>query len=390
MAKLIVRSPQKAKLKTTGFISQPEGDITLSENNKTTNVSSFATATVRVPEPTGTLLITENGEQINIKDKEFVDVAVPLPSGEITLDKNNQAYDVTEYAIANVAIPEEEKTVKPSNVQQVITPDNGFLRKVTVEPTPLEERTVILTTEQQIITPQAPSIGISKATISPVTAQIDANIQPENIKQGVNILGVDGALKQPTLITKQITENGTYTAADDNADGFREVEVSVIDRKFVDLVQRTATRISNSDALTIGNNAFYSYSTLESVNFDNVIDIGALAFQSCGSLKTIEFQNLQNIGFAAFRYCSALTTANFPSVVSIATAAFQSSGLQTLILHKRASLSNVNAFYGIKEYTVYVENSDIEWYSTATNWSAIYTDGHIKSIDELPPTGGTI
>ena len=32
---------------------------------------------------------------------------------------------------------------------------------------------------------------------------------------------------QPTLITKQITENGTYTAADDNADGYSEVEVAV-------------------------------------------------------------------------------------------------------------------------------------------------------------------
>lgn len=87
MAKLIVRTPQRAKLKTTGFIGQPEGDIILSENNKTTNVSSFATATVRVQEPTGTLLITENGEQIDIKDKEFVDVAVPI---EIPIDDGSQ------------------------------------------------------------------------------------------------------------------------------------------------------------------------------------------------------------------------------------------------------------------------------------------------------------
>ena len=32
---------------------------------------------------------------------------------------------------------------------------------------------------------------------------------------------------QPTLITKQITENGTYTAAEDNADGYSEVTVNV-------------------------------------------------------------------------------------------------------------------------------------------------------------------
>lgn len=32
---------------------------------------------------------------------------------------------------------------------------------------------------------------------------------------------------QPTLITKQITANGTYAAEDDNADGYSEVTVNV-------------------------------------------------------------------------------------------------------------------------------------------------------------------
>lgn len=36
-----------------------------------------------------------------------------------------------------------------------------------------------------------------------------------------------GGGDSPTLITKQITENGTYTAADDNADGFSDVTVDV-------------------------------------------------------------------------------------------------------------------------------------------------------------------
>lgn len=31
----------------------------------------------------------------------------------------------------------------------------------------------------------------------------------------------------PTLITKQITENGTYAAEDDNADGYSEVDVDI-------------------------------------------------------------------------------------------------------------------------------------------------------------------
>lgn len=38
---------------------------------------------------------------------------------------------------------------------------------------------------------------------------------------------------QPTLITKQITENDTYAAADDNADGYFEVAVNVDLKAFV-------------------------------------------------------------------------------------------------------------------------------------------------------------
>lgn len=36
-----------------------------------------------------------------------------------------------------------------------------------------------------------------------------------------------------TLIKKSITENDTYTAADDNADGYSEVEVNVDLKAFV-------------------------------------------------------------------------------------------------------------------------------------------------------------
>lgn len=37
----------------------------------------------------------------------------------------------------------------------------------------------------------------------------------------------------PTLITKQITENGTYVAESDNADGYSQVTVNVDLKAFV-------------------------------------------------------------------------------------------------------------------------------------------------------------
>lgn len=45
-----------------------------------------------------------------------------------------------------------------------------------------------------------------------------------------------GGGSTPTLVTKQITENGTYTAADDNADGYSEVTVNVNLKAFVNSI----------------------------------------------------------------------------------------------------------------------------------------------------------
>lgn len=205
MAELIVHNPPRAALKASGYIGSPEGDIELTENDTTYNVADFATATTRIPkppEPTGTKEIIENGVH-DVKKYAFADVKIPEPSGTIALDENNRSYDVTDYATADVAIPEEEKTVTPSTVKKEILPDNGLLSKVTVLPAPLEERTVTPTIVQQTITPEAPAIGLSKVTVG-------------------------AALPPPILVSKQITENGTYTAEEDNADGYSEVEVDVV------------------------------------------------------------------------------------------------------------------------------------------------------------------
>lgn len=40
----------------------------------------------------------------------------------------------------------------------------------------------------------------------------------------------------PTLITKQITENGVYNAEDDDADGYNEVTVNVDIKSFVNYI----------------------------------------------------------------------------------------------------------------------------------------------------------
>jgi hypothetical protein len=214
----------------------------------------------------------------------------------------------------------------------------------------------------------------------------------------------------PTLIAKQITENGTYTAADDSADGYSDVEVNVYDQQFVGLVQRTITTVSDSNvtrigdyvfsncasltsvdfpnATSIGTNAFFNCASLPSVDFPNATSISTGAFSNCTSLTSVDFPNATSIGTNAFLNCARLTSVDFPNATSIGTNAFLNCAkLSTIILHKRTTLGNAT----IPSRTIiYVENDDLAWYSTATNWSAVYADGRIKSIDELPSEEATV
>lgn len=112
MIKLKVHNPPKIKLKTSGYIGQPEGNIDLTENNTQYNVAAFATATT--------------------------------------------------------AIPEEIKHAVPSTVQQDVIPDEGLLKKVIVEPTPLDDITITPSTKQRTYLPQAPNIGFFRVIVEAV------------------------------------------------------------------------------------------------------------------------------------------------------------------------------------------------------------------------------
>ena len=63
-----------------------------------------------------------------------------------------------------------------------------------------EEIEINPSTSQQVITPSAGKNGITKATVNAVTASIDSNISPENIVDGVQILGVTGTAPATPIV----------------------------------------------------------------------------------------------------------------------------------------------------------------------------------------------
>lgn len=94
----------------------------------------------------------------------------------------------------------------------------------------IDSLSITPTTSAQTITASGGVDGYSPINVSAVTSSIDANIQAENIKNGVTILNVTGNYTgsgSATLITKSITQNGTYNASSDNADGYSSVTVNV-------------------------------------------------------------------------------------------------------------------------------------------------------------------
>ena len=142
--------------------------------------------------------------------------------------------------------------------------------------------------------------------------------------------------------------------------------------------------VSFPNATSIRVSAFRDCSNLPSVSFPNATRIESSAFYSCSKLTSVSFPNATSIGVSAFQGCSNLPSVSFPNVTSIGVGAFQDcSNLSILILGKRATLSNSNAFSGADNAITYVQPEDLSWYSTATNWSTLYANNRIKSIEDL-------
>lgn len=245
-------------------------------------------------------------------------------------------------------------------------------------PAVTEELNVTPTTSAQTIRPEEGKDGFNPVNVAAVTSSIDANITAGNIKDGVSILGVTGNYTgtTPTLTTKSITQNGTYNASSDNADGYSSVTVNVsgggggvgitreVSANGVYQIPTTNFIFSlPSNATDVGTYAMYfafrDCSGLTSVDLSSLTTVSsdyafANAFQNCTNLASVDLSSLTTvIGSGSyssvfgntFSGCKGLTSIDLSSLTTVSGSNVMSSifisciGLTSVDL---SSLTTVN------------------------------------------------
>lgn len=198
---------------------------------------------------------------VNISNKKYAILEQPrVKNQDIVVTTNGNYYHDDGYTglgTVRVQIQEpvyEEVTISPMITAQTIYPDDGYdgITKITVNPVTsaidsnikpenivkgieilgvignfeylFDTVTITPKTTKQVINPTHD--GFSTITVLPVTSEIDSDIKPSNIKQGITILGVSGEIIPSNETTMDITSNGLYTPPSPYT-GFSEVNVLV-------------------------------------------------------------------------------------------------------------------------------------------------------------------
>ena len=145
-------------------------------------------------------------------------------------------------------------------------------------------------------------------------------------------------------LTWQLTDDGTLTISGTGnmADYYIGNEPWYSKRSIIKKI------VISDGVASIGNYAFYGYSSLTTVSISNgVTSIGYSAFYGCSSLTDLTIgEGVTTIGVDAFGYCSALTTVSIPnSVTSIGQSAFRNcSSLTDLTIGEGVTTIGVWAF----------------------------------------------
>lgn len=246
-------------------------------------------------------------------------------------------------------------------------------------------------------------------------------------------IAVNVPSSSPTLVTKNITENGTYNASSDNADGYSSVTVNVQGSggytadDWADRTKPSGVVTVPSDVTEGSNNLYWQYLlarriNITKVNFPytgtvptgfclgcsgmtemdtpNVTSCFGSSFSATGLVYAVMPKMKSFQGNSGFQDCKSLLGADFGGEAKMAQSrdGFYGSytlngcsNLKTLVLRGSEvwRMSNVNTFNGTPFAsggtggTLYVPEDLLSSYQSTGNWATIlgYANNQIKSIE---------
>ena len=229
---------------------------------------------------------------------------------------------------------------------------------------PEEEFDVQPTTSDQIITPTEGSV-FSGGTVRAVTSEIDNNIVPENIKEGVSILGVAGTLSSGGGSDVFVVPDGvkfsqsTFTEIPSNWDFSNVTDMRSMFyncSKLTSIPQLDTSKVTNMGSM-------FSYcsklTSIPQLDTSKVTNMNSM-FSDCSSLTTIhqlDTSKVTNMGYM-LDSCNNLTTVegiDFSGLTSDLTKLFGSAiiskpKITRFIVNGKINVS-ISDGYGINELT---------------------------------------
>lgn len=242
-------------------------------------------------------------------------------------------------------IKEAKDNIKSAIITKGVTPSgnistyaNAISQIETVNNTSL---TVNPSTTPQTLRPSDEYTGYGVVNVNPVTSSIDNNIIASNIKQGVEILGVNGICEELVGQSKSVTENGIYIP-DNGYNALTSITVNVpkgLNREVKNGVYQMPTEEFTfslpNNATDLGayamHNAFYGCTGLTGVDLGNLTTISgnralASAFYNCTNLTNVDLSGLIVINGShgeqmrsAFYNCYSLEQINLKNLTTVST-----------------------------------------------------------------------
>lgn len=225
-----------------------------------------------------------------------------------------------------------------------------------------------------------------------------------------------GGGEAPVLIDKTITENGTYNASDDGANGYKSVTADVSGGETLKGIldgSLSGDFVYSEPINKLAYARFWEFALLESVSLPNLTGgTNGGAFRNCKNLKKVSAIKATSIGSFTFTNSNKLELAVFPNVNDLVNDSMNNasslavvdvkggiirnafnndSALKTLII-RSAVISNLTAIGAFNNTpfasggtggTLYVPSALIASYQAATNWSTIlgYANNKILPIE---------